>query len=259
MAGYTLEQIRASYEQKRDWERQLPVSYYLFRPLSFPVTVVVSRLTKEPARVAAAGAVISLAGSAFLVAPGAGGIWWGIALLALAALSDAVDGNLARTGGLVSYRGRFLDGAIGFLTETLYLPCLAAGLYLDASGRFVLLEAARPEWRIVLPAAGAVACICLLAAGGLQHLHESLRQEKERAAGTRPPPVTAPYGSSTRRGDPLYALFSNLGAFNVQVSLLALSAAFGAADLFLLLLCAYALTRLAVFASYYFTRGLDQL
>lgn len=256
MSRYTLSDVVASYEQKRDWERQFPVSRFLFRPLSFPLAAFLLRFTESAAAVAWFGLAVGLAASWLLVELRAFGPWPGIAGLALFALLDAADGNIARTTKSVTLYGKMLDGLLGRLAEGIYMPALACGLYLaygPGGSLLDLLRGGRVSW--LVPAAGFAALAASLYAATIEAYFDLYSLQK--AAPPSPPDVNARIGSSRFRGNPLYFLFINLHAFNVQVLLLAAAAVAGPRGLeaFVNGLAAYYLLRLGVVFCYYVRRA----
>lgn len=248
MRRYTLADVKASYEQKRDWEKQFPVSRYIFRPASFPLTVLLLRFTASAPAVAWAGLGIGLAASAMLVNIGRFGPWPGIAGLALFALLDAADGNIARTTNSVSLYGKMLDGMLGKIAEGIYMPALGIGLYLTGG----------PEaWPTL--AAGFTALCAFLYSSIVESAFDLFFLQKKGPAAAAA--VTAKIGSSRFRGDPLYMMFINVHAFNVQVLLLALAATAGPSAIghFVYFLAFYYVVRFAVVLTYYLRRASREL
>ncbi len=248
MRHYTIAEIKGSYEQKRDWEKQFPVSRYIFRPASFVVAALVSRLTNSAPAVAWTGLGTGLAASWLLLNSGTYGFWPGIAGLALFALLDAVDGNLARATKSVSLYGKMLDGMLGRLAEGIYMPALACGLYM-AGG-------AAASWVVV--AAGFSSLCAMLYSGIIETTYDNLKLQKAASPAID---INARIGSSSFRGNLFYAVFINLNAFNVQVLLLAAASAFGGAGaaFFVYSLALYYLLRLAVVFVYYMSKAAAEL
>lgn len=261
MKNYTFADVVASYAQKREWEKQFPVSRYLFRPLSFPLAYLVLRFTDSAGAVAWAGLGVGLAASYLLFSLAQFGPWPGIAGLFLFALLDAVDGNIARTTQNVTLYGKMLDGMLGKIAEGIYMPALACGLYLDLSGGLspALALAAGgnyfaelPPWLLV--AAGFTALCAMLYAGIVETTYDCMKLQKAQGPAAD---IKAEIRSSRFRGNFFYAVFINLAAFNVQVLLLAAAAAAGTRGLalFVLAFCAYHTLRLLVFFAYYMRRA----
>lgn len=261
MRNYSVEEIRASYAQKREWEKQFPVSYYIFRPLSFPLAALLSRLTNSAPLIAWSGLAVGLSASWLLLNLGIYGPWPGICGLALFALLDAADGNLARVTGTVTVYGKMLDGMLGKIAEGLYMPALACGLYLDAQspGGFLRrLQAGNGETSWLVVVAGFIALCALLYSSLLETAFDYFKLQRAPAG---PADVNAKIGSSRFRGNLFYAVFINLHAFNVQVCLLAAAALFGprAMAVFAYSLAAYYLVRFAVTFCYYIRKASAEL
>lgn len=253
MRHYSVAEIRASYEQKRGWERQFPVSYYIFRPLSFPLTAVLSRFTNSPQLIAWAGLCVGIAACALLALRGGFGPWPGIAGLALFALLDAADGNMARVTGSVTRYGKLLDGVLGKLVEGSYMAALSAGLYFSRGGGLGHFLRPASPWLLM---SGFIALAAMLYSGYLESAYDAMRAEAG-AGGQKD--LNARIGSSRFRGNLFYAGFINLHAFNLQVFLLAFAALSGREDVFLALLAGYYLVRLAVLLPYYLLKGRAEL
>lgn len=252
MRTLSIAEVKASYEQKRDWEKQFPVSALLFRPLSFPLTALASRLTNSPSAIAWAGLAVGAAACGLLFMYSHFGPWPGIAGLALFALMDAIDGNMARATGSVTRYGKFLDGTLGKLAEGLYLPALSAGLYFaKQSGP----DSMTPSSAGLL-LSGFTALIAMLYSSYIESAYDALSNEAR--GGERPDPG-AKIGSSRYRGNIFYAVFINLHALNVQILLLSLAALSGREDLFLAFITAYYLSRLAVIFPYYIIKARTEL
>ena len=134
MKKYTLAHIKESYTQKKEWEKQFPINYYLVRPLSFYLTYLVLKVTQDPAKVATFGFCLGIIGCFFLATLHLFSIWPGLLLVILWSISDAVDGNVARTTQNVTLFGKYLDGLIGELIDGSYLFFLGIGLYFSGVG-----------------------------------------------------------------------------------------------------------------------------
>lgn len=253
MKRLSIPEIRASYAQKKDWERQFPASYRLFRPLSFPLTSLISGFTKSPPAIAWAGLGVGALACVLLYRKDQFGPWPGISGLALFALLDAVDGNMARATGSVTRYGKFLDGALGKLVEGLYLPALSSGLYFASlSGLGGLIN--QPSTGLLL--SGFIALIAMLYSSYIESAYDALSNE---AKGGGQPDLGAKIGSSRFRGNIFHAVFINLHAFNLQILLLALAAFLGREALFLAFITVYYLVRLAIIFTYYIIKARTEL
>lgn len=249
MTSYTYRDIKDNYLQKKDWEKQFPVSYYFFRPLSFPLTYMVLRLTTSPSHVAWVGFTLGLAGCGALLFIKEISIWPGIVLLLLCALSDAVDGNVARTTKSVSYKGKFLDGMLGAAVEGSYGFFLGAGLYRVYSA-FPIIDGFFPynNTRPLFLILGAVITICWYFGNLVDEAFSKLQSLKEKD--TAAPCLTATIQSSRFRRFLLFRVFINLHAVNLQVLVLALSAALHFVPLFLIVMSGYYILRAIVVFSF---------
>lgn len=253
MKRYTLSEVKESYEQKCDWEKQFPVSRFIFRPASFLLTALLLRVTTSAPAVAWTGLGIGLAASALLVNMSYFGPWPGVAGLALFALLDAADGNIARTTHSVTLYGKMLDGMLGKLAEGLYMPALGVGLYLCGAP----YTPAPAAWFML--AAGFAALCAFLYSSIFESTFDFFSLQKKIPAET--PALTAKIASSRFRGNLLYTVFVNIHAFNVQVLLLTLAAVFGYSALvfFIYAMAVYYGIRMSVVFVYYMRRASSEL
>jgi len=260
MPEYSMAQIKAAYIQKKDWEKQFPVSYYVFRPLSFYLTFLIVRITGSASAVAWFGLIVGLLASVSLVAIHYITIWPGIILLALFALLDAVDGNIARVTKTVTYYGKYLDGVIGMLVESIYFLWLGVGLYLS-SQEFRMFGSR--DFHLTVKSfviiAGAVILFCKLCSSLIENMYDNLYIQKQKDEGKFHDSLTNVIQSSTYRGLWWHEIYVNLNAFNLQVLLLAVSAVFGVIHLFLLFFALYYFVRMLTVMVFYFRRGKDRL
>lgn len=263
MRYYTVAEMKASLSQKSTWERQFPVTRFLYRPVSFYLASFLSRFTNSPETIVWLGLPVGIAAAWLLLNVASFGPWPGIAGLALFALLDAVDGNMARATGQVTLYGRMIDGVMGKIAEGVYIPALACGLFLQSQnggtrGLLDLLSGSSPQVSWTVVAAGFTALCAMLYCGIIETAYDHLKLKKE---GVPPLDVNAKFGVSRFSGNPLYLAFVNLNAFNVQILLLALAViiAPGGPVWFIYLLCAYYLLRLLVYFSYYTYKASKEL
>lgn len=254
MKHYSVRQFRESYAQKEEWERQFPVNRFVFRPLSFYAASAVSSITHSAPVVAMAGFVTALAGLVCLVHIGSLGPWPGIALMTLYSLSDAVDGNIARATGTVTYFGKLLDGVLGLLSEGFFFPAIGIGLHLAGAGTGPLPGG--PWLHSVL---GAGTLVFMLYGSIVEGNFGRYSSEKERGRGTAAPPPDAKIGSSRYRGRPLHLIYLNLQSFNVQLIALSILTACGRMELFLPAAFGFYALKLLVVAPYYLRRAAAEL
>lgn len=258
---YSLDKIRQSYAQKREWEKQFPVSFYIFRPLSFYVTYVALRLTHSPSTMAWVGFVIGLAGCTLLLGVGTISIGTGIALLLTFTFLDAVDGNIARTTKTVTFFGKYLDGALGIVVESTYFLCLGLGMYLHADTPAVQSLLAFPEaGSLPLLVSGIVSFAGIHFSSQFCSSFSYLERSKLLEQGTyQHTGITSTIQSSRHRANPFYLILINLHAVNLQLLLLALAALVGAVDVFLLFMGTYYAIRFITFFSAYYRKAKTEL
>lgn len=260
MPKYSIGQIKNAYIQKKDWERQFPVSYFLFRPISFYLTYPIIRITESPSRVAWMGFAIGLLGCLSFLFISYLTIWPGILLLIIFAILDAVDGNIARVTKNVTHYGKFLDGVLGVVIESSSCFWLGLGLYLT-SGDFYIVDFLGLGYgsKIFAILAGMIIMSGRLYSSifeGNYYMHLIQKQKKE---GSFQESLTQNIQSSTYRRRWWYLLFINLHAFNLQLIILVLCTALNIVNLFLFFFAIYYLFRLLATMVFYIYRAQKNL
>jgi len=109
----TLQEIRAAHSWKREYERYLPLSRYVFRPVGFRLTWLAVRLGATSEVVSWLSAAVGLFGLLGLVSGREAAVQTGLALLMVFNLLDCVDGSIARVLRTENPYGRFLDSVCG--------------------------------------------------------------------------------------------------------------------------------------------------
>ena len=248
MPKYSIAQIKDAYIQKKDWEKQFPVSYFLFRPISFYLTCLIIQVTESAPIVAWLGFAIALLGCmSFLFIPYLT-VWPGIILLMIFALLDAVDGNIARVTKSVTYYGKYLDGMIGILIDGSYCFWLGLGLYNSCGTREFPLFL----YGIIIMAARIYSSI-------FEGNYEAFLIQKQKNEGSFQETLNQNIPSSTYRRHWWYLLFININAFNLQLMILALCAVFHIVNLFLFFFALYYLFRFLVIVVFYIYRAQKNL
>lgn len=260
MANYTLKEIVGSFEQKRSWEKQFPVNYYIVRPLSFLITYLIIRLTDSPSQVAWIGFIIGLAGCvSFLGIP-----WWtawpGVILLFAFSLLDAVDGNIARTTGNVTYYGKFLDGLLGEIIEANYCLCIGLGLSVGFSiFPSVTNNIAATNSSIFPLLSGVIIMGGRLFSSFIDLKYEYHLFEKQGANNRVKTNINDKIQSSTFRDKWYYQVFININLLNNQIIILVLCLWFGKITFFLYFLALYYLVRAIIYFIFFLRRAKQRL
>ena len=105
----TLKDIRSAHTWKRNYERYLPLSRYIFRPIGFVMTWAAIRMRLTSESVSWLSGLVGLLGYICLLSQQLGMLPFGIASLLIFNLLDCVDGSIARTMKTENPYGRFLD------------------------------------------------------------------------------------------------------------------------------------------------------
>jgi phosphatidylglycerophosphate synthase len=242
--------------QKKIWEKQFPLNYFIVRPISFYITYLTLKITLDPARVAIFGFVLGAIGCLLMACSHVYSIWLALLLIFLFSLMDAVDGNVARTTQNVTLFGKYLDGMLGDLIEGIYPFSLGIGLYLSAyplPSDFV--SAFVNHHAKTLPLLlGALILICKLWSKLFERGYELYRIKKE---GFTPIPNVnqlKPYDKSKYSNQWYYLLFINLDSLNNQLLLLTISVLLEQEILFLFIFAVFYLFKGILYLIHYFLK-----
>lgn len=217
-----MKEILQAYKQKLIWERQFPINYYIVRPFSFLLTYGILKVTTNPAKVAAFGFIIGLCGFVFLACAPIFSLWPGIIIIIIYSMSDAVDGNVARTTLNVTLFGKYLDGLIGDIIDGNYFFFLGIGCYFSGTSLNDPLISHFPrDYALVLPLfLGAWIIICKLWASNFQNRYHAYRTRKEGLKAFNNGETQEVTGRSTMSGRWYYLIFINIETLNNQLLLL---------------------------------------
>ncbi len=105
----TLREIRNTHGWKREYERYLPLSRYVFRPLGFLLTWLAIRIGLTSETVSWLSGFVGLVACLCLISRQEYLLLVGIGLLCFFNLLDCVDGSIARTMKTENPYGKFLD------------------------------------------------------------------------------------------------------------------------------------------------------
>jgi hypothetical protein len=113
----TFKEIRESHGWKRDYEKYLPISRFIFRPAGFLLTWIAIRIGFTTEGVAWLSGIVGIAGCLCLITGWQLLLPLGIGLLLSFNLLDCVDGSIARTMKTENPYGRFLDSVCGGIVD----------------------------------------------------------------------------------------------------------------------------------------------
>ena len=113
----TIQEIREAHSWKREYEKWLPISRFVFRPLGFLATWAAIRFRLTTEEISWLSAAVGLAGCLCLIAGRGNFLPLGLVLLFLFNLLDCVDGSLARATRTENPYGRFLDSICGGIID----------------------------------------------------------------------------------------------------------------------------------------------
>ncbi len=111
----TLREIRETHAWKRDYERYLPLSRFVFRPVGFLLTWLAIRIGLTSEAVSWLSGLIGMIAYLCMINSHEPLLPVGIVLLYFFNLLDCVDGSIARTMKTENPYGRFLDSIMGWV------------------------------------------------------------------------------------------------------------------------------------------------
>jgi hypothetical protein len=257
MKKYSLDDIRSAYVQKRIWEKQFPLNYFLVRPVSFYITYLTLKVTLDPAKVAIFGFVLGAFGCLIMACSPVYPIWLALLLIFLFSILDAVDGNVARTTNNVTLFGKYLDGLLGELIEGIYPFSLGIGLYLsrDSLPSDFVQALAKHHARTLPLLLGALILICKLWSKLFERGYEVYRIQKEGCPPIGQVNLKKPIAKSTRSGRWYYLVFINIDSLNTQLLLLLILSLLGLEIWFLFFLACFFCTKAIYFFFFYYNKS----
>ncbi len=254
--GYSLEHIKKAYIQKKEWEKQFPLNYFFVRPISFYITYVILKITTKADRIAYFGALLGICGCFFLAYSFRWSVWPGIIFVALFSISDAVDGNVARTTNNVTLWGIYLDGLIGTVIETSYLFFLGTGLCLSGTGICdPIISSFFQEHAYYAPFVfGSLITIFKLWTLYFVSSYEIFQSRKEGVPPFTEAQTKKTIGTSRFSTKWYFLIFINLDSLNNQLLLLTISAVFKLEIWFLVFFTFYFAAKAVIYLLYYFKK-----
>lgn len=147
-----------------------PVSQYIYRPLSKPMTLLLLRTPITPNQVTIFVGILGLIGCALTALPGHAMLVWGALLVFVAGIIDGCDGEIARLKLQSSPIGAWLDTIVDEITSVAYFIAIGYHTYALHPEPYVAGSLAIGT---VLYVAGIYGiyyfCIVVLKAGGSQY------------------------------------------------------------------------------------------
>lgn len=260
MGKYSLQQIKSAYTQKKEWESQYPITYFLIRPISFYITYLVLSVTNSPTKVVWCGFVIGLGGCTSLLFLSTVTIWPGFFLLVIFSTLDAVDGNIARVTKNVTYYGKYLDGMVGNIIEGSYFLCLGLGLS-QAPGDLYFLNSlfAIGQTNSIIIILASIIISGRLFSLIIERSYDNLIIQKQKDEGIFKETLQATVTTSSFRKNIWFLIYINLNTLNIQLIILSLCAVLNIIDLFLVFFTIYYVTRFFATLIFFTYRAQDRL
>ncbi len=111
----TLQEIRDTHAWKYEYEKYLPLSRFVFRPIGFLLTWLAIRIGLTTEAVSWLSGFVGLIGCLCLLSSQQQLLPIGVGLLIFFNLLDCVDGSIARTMKTENPYGKFLDSLMGWI------------------------------------------------------------------------------------------------------------------------------------------------
>ncbi len=180
----TLQEIREAHSWKREYERYLPISRYIFRPSGFLLTWVAIRLGLTTEAVSWLSLMVGITGCLFLMSGWEQAIPVGLGLLLFFNLLDCVDGSIARATKSENPYGKFLDSICGGIVDLTFWAVVGVTAFRHPQ----LLYWPSPFsygpsfWLVV----GTLTCLLFILVGFLERtFDELLRRDWDRSQGVQ--------------------------------------------------------------------------
>lgn len=181
----TLNQIRDAHHWKREYEKYLPVSRFLFRPAGFVATWVCIRLGLKSETVSWLSGLVALGGFLCLLSASVELLPFGIGLLLLFNLFDCVDGSIARVMKTENSYGRFLDALMAWV-DIGFLAFI--GIMLYHHPHLAYWPNPFGKGTVVWLSAGALASFLYIYAAYVEHIFDTLLREGWNKLSGKPVP-----------------------------------------------------------------------
>jgi phosphatidylglycerophosphate synthase len=222
---------------------------------------MVLKVTSNPAKVAIFGFSLGVIGCFLLASSSVFSIWPGILFIALYSLSDAVDGNIARTTHNVTLFGKYFDGILGELIEGNYLFFLGIGLYFSWDGFQdpIIAPFLQSHAQILPVILGALAPISKLWVTYFRDSYEIYRVQKEGLPPVEDSQVKNVIGKSRYHKHWYFLALINLESLNTQLLFLVLLAAMGFEIWFLIFAACFFVGRALIYSIFYFAKTKSKL
>jgi phosphatidylglycerophosphate synthase len=222
---------------------------------------MVLKVTRDPAKIAIFGFSLGVIGCFFLATASLFSLWPGILFIALYSLSDAIDGNIARTTHNVTLFGKYLDGLLGELIDGSYLFFLGLGLYFSwDNSKDPLIVSLLPNHTQILPLIlGALCLISRLWTTHFRNTYEIYRVRKEGFQAVDDSQLKNIIGKSKYHDRWYFLLLINLESLNTQLLLLILLAVIGLKIWFLAFFACFFTARAFIYFIFYFIKTKSKL
>jgi phosphatidylglycerophosphate synthase len=186
----TLQEIRDAHTWKRDYERYLPLSRYVYRPLGFLVTWVAIRIGITTEMASFISAILGITGLFFLLCKNYSVIIGGIMLLHLFNLFDCVDGSIARATNTQNPYGKFLDSVIGDVINFAFFAVVGIMLFCNPFMGF--LYSWNPQFtQIMWLAIGGGASFFYVTLVNIEGLYNAQLKQKWKHLSVKSGPISA--------------------------------------------------------------------
>ncbi|MBI4456219.1 MAG: CDP-alcohol phosphatidyltransferase family protein [Acidobacteria bacterium] len=249
---FSVADIKGAHSQKKDFDRQFPLSYFVVRQLSFYLSHLLLKITHSPSRVAYWGLLIGVVGCLLLVFIPELTPWPGLGLLVAYVLFDAADGNIARVTDNVTSYGRFLDALIGDIVEGSYFFWIGLGLYRESHDLLLIryLDTGEASGAFLVAVAGAVSSFGRLYSHIMRGYYFYYSRQHTQIQAFEDNVAQAEEDSKYRKSW-WYLIYLNLGSIDLQLLFFGVCAGVGILDVFLIFYAVYYFVQSVLFMVFY--------
>jgi len=125
----SLREICESHSWKRDYEKFMPLSRYIYRPIGFLLTWLAVRIGITTEIASWLSGITGIFGLICITAKSMEIVWLGIGFLIFFNILDCVDGTIARVMKTENPYGKFLDSLLGHIVDFPFFIVVSIMLY----------------------------------------------------------------------------------------------------------------------------------
>lgn len=125
----SLREIHESHSWKRDYEKFMPLSRYIYRPIGFLLTWMAVRVGITTETASWLSGITGIFGLVCITAKSMEIVWLGIGFMIFFNILDCVDGSIARVMKTENPYGKFLDSLLGHIVDFPFFIVISIMMY----------------------------------------------------------------------------------------------------------------------------------